>query len=75
MKIRKGRLRWYGHVMKGDQEYVERKMMEIELPGKRKRGILKRRFLNVVKKDMRKVGAKETDVENRTVWRKMIRCG
>ena len=35
----------------------------------------KRRFLNVVKKDMGKVGAKETDVENRTVWRKIIRCG
>ena len=38
MKIRDGRLRWYGHVMRRDQEYVGRKMMEMELPGKRKRG-------------------------------------
>ena len=38
MKIREGRLRWYGHVMRRDQEFVGRKMMEIELPGKRKEG-------------------------------------
>ena len=50
-------------------------MMEMELPGKRKRGRPKRRFLDVVKEDMGEVRAKETDVENRTVWRKMIRCG
>ena len=35
MKMREGRLRWYGHVMRRDQEYVGRKMMEMELPGKR----------------------------------------
>ena len=36
MKMREGRLRWYGHVMRRDQEYVGRKMMGMELPGKRK---------------------------------------
>ena len=57
------------------QEYVERKMMEMKLPGKRKRGKPKRRFLDIVKEGMGKVGAKETDVENRTAWRQIIRCG
>ena len=75
MEMRKGRLRWYGHVMRRGQEYVGRKMIEMELPGKRKKGRPKRRFLDVVKKDMGEVGAKETDVENRTVWRQIIRCG
>ena len=50
-------------------------MTEMELPGKRKRGRPKRRFLDVVKKDMGEVGANETKVENRTVWRKIIRSG
>ena len=75
MKMREGRLKWYGHVMKRDQEYVGRKMMEMELPGKRKRGRPKSRFLDVVKDDMGEVGAKETDIEYRKVWRMMIRCG
>ena len=42
----------------------------MELPEKRKRGRPNRRFLDVVKEDMGEVGAKETDVENRTVWKK-----
>ena len=52
MKMRKGRLRWYGHVMRRDQEYVGRKMMKMELPGKRKRRRPKIRFSVVVKEDM-----------------------
>ena len=69
MKMREGRLRWYGYVMRRDQVYVGRKMMEMELPGKRRRGRPKRRFLDVVKKDMGGVDAKETDVEDRKMWK------
>ena len=61
--------------MRRDQEYVGRKMMEMEVPGKRKRRRPKRIFLDVVKEDMEKVGAKETNVEDRTVWKKIIHCG
>ena len=49
MKMREDKLRCYGHLMKRDQDYVGKKMMEMELPGKRKRGKLKRRFLDTVK--------------------------
>ena len=75
MKMREGRLRWYGHVMRRDQEYIGRKMMEMGLPGKRKRGRPKRIFLNLMKENMGEVGAREMDVEDRTVSKKMIRCG
>ena len=75
MKMREGWRRWYGHVMRRDQEYVGRKMMEMELLGKRKRGRPKRRFLDVMKEDMGEAGVKETDVKDRKMWRKMICCG
>ena len=55
IKMREGRLSWYRHVMRRDQEYVGRKMMEMELPGKRKRGRPKRRFVDVVKENMGKL--------------------
>ena len=54
--------------MRRDQEYLGRKMMEMELPGKRRRGRQKKRFLDAVKEDM-------GDVEDRKVWKKMISCG
>ena len=75
MRMSEGRLRWYGHVMRRDQEYVEKLMIEMELQGKMRRGRPKRRFLDVVKEDMEEVGAKETDIEDRKIWRMMIRCG
>ena len=59
MKMREGRLRWYGHVMRRDQKYIGRRVMEMELPGKRKRGRPKRIFLDLVKEDIWKVSAKE----------------
>ena len=64
MKMREGKLRWYGHIMRREQQYIGRRVMEMELPGKKKRGKPKRRFLAVVKEDMEKVGAREKDIEN-----------
>ena len=63
MKMREGRLRGYGHVMRRDQEYVGRKIMEMKLPGKKKRERPKRRFFNLVKEDMEEVGAKKLKTE------------
>ena len=77
MKVREGRLRWYGHVMRRDQEYVGRRVMEMmeKLLGKRKRGRLKTRFLDVVKEDIGKVDLRVKDIGNRMLWRSIIRCG
>ena len=67
MKMREGRLRWYGHVMRRDQ-YVRvcMKKSDGNEVTKRKKGRLKRRFLDVVKENMGEVGVREKDIENRT---------
>ena len=47
----------------------------MELPGKRKRGRPKSRFMDVVKEDMAEVEVTEEDTVDRRNWRKKIRCG
>ena len=72
MKMNVGRLKWYGYVMRRDQKYVERRVMETELPGKRTRGRPKRRFLDVVKEHVKDVGTKETHIRNRALWKSWL---
>ncbi|KAI5610386.1 hypothetical protein C0J50_5209, partial [Silurus asotus] len=60
-KVREERLRWLGH--------VQRIMLRIKPPGRRKRGRPRRRFMDVVRKDMQVVGVKEADVKDSGVWR------
>ncbi|MCY0699101.1 hypothetical protein OVX40_29055, partial [Klebsiella pneumoniae] len=50
-----------------DMSYIGRRMLRMELPGRRKRGRPERRFMDVVKEDMQVVGLKEVDVEDRGV--------
>ena len=48
--------------------------MEMELPGKEEKRETKKKFFRCSER-YGKVGVKETDVEDRKVWRMMIRCG
>ncbi|KAK3552816.1 hypothetical protein QTP86_022562, partial [Hemibagrus guttatus] len=37
-KVREARLRWFGHVQRRESEYIGRRMLDMELPGRRQRG-------------------------------------
>ena len=37
-KITETRLKWYGHVMRMKEEHIVRKMLNVDIPGKRRRG-------------------------------------
>ena len=75
MKMRESRMRWYGHVMRRDQEYVGKTVMVMELPRKRNTGMPKRRFVDAVKEEMGQVYAGKKDIESRAFWKNIIRCG
>ena len=47
----------------------------MELPGKRKRGRPKRRFMDVLKEDMAEVEMTKEDTVDRNNRRRKIRCG
>lgn len=70
-KEREARLRWFGCLRRKD---IGGRMMEMELPGRRKKGRPKRRFLDAVKEDKRLAGVTEEDAGNR-VRIEMICCG
>ena len=73
-KTRGARLRWYGHVLRKDDGYIGRRMLRMELPGKRKRGRPKSRFMDVVKEDMTELEVTEEEIEDRSNWRWKISC-
>jgi len=74
-KAREARLRWFGHVQRRDSGCVGRRMLEMELPGRRQRGRPKRRYMDAVREDMQIVGIRVEDAENRERWKSMICYG
>ena len=74
-KVRETRLRWYGHVLQRNAEYVGKRVIGMDLPGKRRRGRPLRRYMDVMKEDLKVVEATEKDAEDRTKWRRIIRDG
>ena len=74
-KLRNVRLRWYGHVKRREEDYVGKRMMEMAVSGRRKRGRPRRRWMDLVREDMERVGAREGDEVDRVKWRLLSRCG
>ncbi|KAK3519181.1 hypothetical protein QTP70_022146, partial [Hemibagrus guttatus] len=64
-KVREARLRWFGHVQRRESEYIGRRMLDMELPGRRQRGRPKRRYMDGINEDMKLVGASVEDAEDR----------
>lgn len=51
-EVRAMRLRWFENIQKRNKGYFGKRMLEMELPGRRKRGRTKIRFVDVVREDM-----------------------
>ena len=50
-------------------------MMEMAVPGRRKRERSRRRWMDLAREDIERVGAKEGDEVNRDKWKILSRCG
>ena len=74
-KVKESRLQWYWNVRRREESYVERRVMEMEIPGKRRRGRPGRRWMDNITEDMEEFSLKERDTGDRVKWRKRIRCG
>ena len=64
-KLRNAMLHWYGYMKRREEGYVGKRMMELAVPGGRTRGRPRKRWMDLAREDMEKVGAKEGDKVNR----------
>ena len=71
--IIQSRLRWYGHVMRGNINSQIYEVMELEIIGKRKKGRPKKSWEECVKKDLERYDLKREDAYDRKKWRERIK--
>ena len=70
-KVQESRLKW--HVLRREEEYVGKRVMVIEVPGKRRRGRPKRRWLDSIRNDLSERELSRDDMQDRAKWRRLIR--
>ena len=71
-KLRENRLRWYGHVMRRDDDHMTKKVLNIE-ESRRSRGRPPRTWVQTIKKDLKSSSMNEQTTHNHTVWRRNTR--
>ena len=71
--LQQNRLRWYGHVLRKDDEDWVKKCMEHEVEGSRPRGRPKKTWKEVVREDCQARKLNKEDAMDRCKWRKMIK--
>lgn len=71
-KLSENRLRWYGHVMRRDEDHMTKRVMNIE-DGKRGRGRPPMTWLRTIQNDMIANNTTKETTHNRTVWRRSTR--
>ena len=72
-KMREGRLRWYGHVVRSSEHSVASTAMRLNPQGRRPRGRPKMRWMDRIKEDMRNVKVTTEDAHDRAKWRRTCR--
>ena len=70
--IRSGRLRWYGHVKKKNDEDWMKKCMMCRVEGRRPVGRLRKTWLESVEADMAELEINKEDVHDRKQWRRNV---
>ena len=70
--LQQNRLRWYGHVLRRDDDWVK-KCMEYEVEGSSPRGRPKRTWKEVVREDCQAHKLNKEDAVDRCKWRKVIK--
>ena len=72
--LRQKRLNLYGHIRRREDN-LSRKIMDMVVPGKRRRGRPRRRWIDNNREDMNKYELTADMTENRQYWKMMVKTG
>ena len=74
--LRQKRLNWYRHVKRREEDNLSRKVMDMVLRGKRRRGLPRWRCIDNTWEDMTKYQLVTADMtEKRQYWKMMVKTG
>ena len=73
--LRQKRLNLYGHIMRREEDSLSRKIMDMVVPGKRRMGRPRRRWIDNNREDMSKYELTADMTENRQYWKMMVKTG
>ena len=70
-KVQESRLKWYGRVLRREEEYVGKRVMLMEVMGKRR--ICRPKWLDTIKNDLSERELSGEEAKDRVHWRRLIR--
>ena len=68
--LKQKRLRWFRHIARRDEEVEIKKVFELKMEGRRKRGRPVKRWIDVVEEVMKKRAVVQQDAGDREGWRR-----
>jgi hypothetical protein len=71
-RVRRGRLRWFGHVERKNADDWVKKCREMVVEGSKSRGRNRKTWMECVEGDMLKLGLSRVDAQDRERWRRGI---
>ena len=66
------RLRWYGHVRRRNDSHITRTVLDMEVEGMIPRGRPKLRYMDTIRRDMKKKGLAGVNILDRNDWRMAV---
>ena len=72
-KVQERRMHWFGHIKRREEEYLGRRILDMEVEGRRRRGRPKKRWKDRIGEDLRERGLSGEEVGDRALWRRLVR--
>src|SRR5260221_9939898 len=73
--VKRNRLRWFGHVERKDDCDWVKGCTVLEVEGPKPGGRPKKTWMEGVKRDMREMGLRQADAQDRVEWRRRLKGG